>query len=199
MTSVPATRVCVFAGSSPGRQPAYIEAARVLGRTLAARRCGLVYGGARVGLMGTVADAMLDAGGTVTGVIPQRLVGREIAHPRLTELHVVESMHQRKALMVTLADRFIALPGGLGTFEELFEVLTWAQLGIHRKPCGLLNIAGYYDPLLVLMEHAVGERFLRPEHAERLIVESDVSRLLTRLEDTPPASVDKWLDRARTS
>src|ERR1051325_8659898 len=156
-------RLCVFTGSSSGARAAYAEAARELGTLLARRGIGLVYGGARVGLMGAVADAVLAAGGEAIGVIPQALVAKEVAHTGLTALHVVESMHARKAMMSDLSDGFIALPGGWGTLEELFEVLTWAQLGLHRKPTGLLNVDGYFDGLLAFLTHTVAEAFVRTD------------------------------------
>jgi uncharacterized protein (TIGR00730 family) len=195
----PMRRVCVFSGSSSGVRPEYRRAAEALGQTLAARRIGLVYGGAQVGLMGAVADAALAAGGEVIGVIPEALVAKEIAHPGLTELRVVASMHQRKALMADLADAFIALPGGWGTLEEFFEVLTWAQLGLHRKPCALLNVAGYYDGVAAFLDHAVEERFVRAEHRAMLIVEADPETLVERLRSFDVGAVPaKWIDRAET-
>lgn len=190
--------ICVFAGSSPGARPTYADAARELGRLLASRDIGVVYGGANVGLMGVVADAALEVGGRVVGVIPQALVEKEVAHHRLSELHVVASMHDRKAMMSSLSDAFIALPGGLGTWEELFEVATWGQLGLHRKPCGLLNVHGYFDPLLTFVEHAVAERFVRPEHAGLLAVADSPARLLDVLSTWTPPVVAKWIDRAST-
>jgi uncharacterized protein (TIGR00730 family) len=162
-------RVCVFAGSSPGDRPEYAEAARALAAECAARGLGIVYGGGSVGLMGVLADAALAAGLEVIGVIPRPLASRELAHPGLSEMRVVESMHERKATMNALADGFIALPGGLGTFEETLEVLTWAQLGIHGKPVGVLNVAGYYDGLLRWLSHAAGEGFVRREHLGLLL------------------------------
>ena len=188
-------RICVFAGSSPGRRPEYVTAARALGRALADERIGLVYGGAGVGLMGAVADAVLDRGGSVVGVMPRALVEREVAHAGLTELGVVGSMHERKAEMADLADAFVALPGGLGTLEEMFEVLTWAQLGHHVKPCGLLNVAGYYDPMLSMMDHAVEERFVAPEHRAMILVDVEPGPLIERFRAYRPPQVSKWLDR----
>jgi len=170
--------ICVFCGSSPGNDPAYAEAAQKLGRTLAERDTTLVYGGGHVGLMGVVADAALGAGGEVIGVMPRALVDREIGHTGLTKLHVVHSMHERKALMSRLSAGFIALPGGNGTLEEFFEVLTWAQLGEHDKPCGLLNVAGYYDPLLTVFDRMVDRAFLKKEHRELVLVEEDPAALL---------------------
>jgi len=191
-------RVLVFCGSSPGRLPDYVEGARELGAELAARGLGLVYGGGRVGIMGAVADAVLAAGGDVVGVIPRVLAEREIAHTGVTDLRVVETMHERKALMESLADGVIALPGGFGTLEELFEIVTWAQLGIHAKPIGLLNVAGYWDQLLTFIDHVVDERFVRPEHREALLVADSPAELIARMEDYQPIAVDKWLDRSRT-
>jgi uncharacterized protein (TIGR00730 family) len=188
-------RVLVFCGSSPGGRPEYVQCAAELGRLLAARGLGVVYGGARVGLMGAVADAALDAGGAVIGVIPTRLVEAEIAHAGITKLHVVETMHERKALMADLSDAVIALPGGTGTLDELFELFTWSQLGLHRKPIGLLDVSGYWQPLLRFLEHAVNERFLRAEHLETLLVEREPGPLLDRLASHQPRALDKWLDR----
>lgn len=176
--------VCVYCGSSPGARPAYLEAATSLGSHLARDGKRLVYGGACVGVMGRVADAVLEAGGEVVGVIPQGLMERDLAHQGLTQLHVVATMHERKAMMAELSDAFMALPGGIGTFEELFEILTWAQLGIHQKPCGLLNVAGYYDQLLAFLDHSVREGFLAPKHRSLLQVESDPEALLMRLEES---------------
>ncbi len=188
-------RICVFAGSSPGRRPEYVTAARALGRALADERIGLVYGGAGVGLMGAVADAVLDQGGSVVGVMPRALVEREVAHAGLTELRVVGSMHERKAEMADLADAFVALPGGLGTLEEMFEVLTWAQLGYHTKPCGLLNVAGYYDRMLSMMDHAAEERFLAPEHRAMILAGAEPGPLIERFRAYRAPQVSKWLDR----
>jgi len=185
------TRVCVFAGSSSGVRPEYMAAATDLGRVLAARGIGLVYGGARVGLMGAVADAVLTGGGEVTGVIPRSLVEKEVAHSGLTELRVVTTMHERKALMADLSDAFIALPGGWGTLDEFFEILTWAQLGLHCKPCGVLNVQGYFDRLLSFLDHSVEQGFVRREYGALLAVSDDPSTLLDALRaQTPPAGVD---------
>jgi uncharacterized protein (TIGR00730 family) len=189
-------RVCVFAGSSPGALAAYVECAGALGRELATQGISLVYGGGRVGVMGKLADAALAQGGEVIGVIPQALVAREVAHSRLTELRVVTSMHERKATMAELSDAFVALPGGLGTLEELFEVLTWSQLGLHAKPCALLNAAGYYDHLLTFLEHATSERFVRAEHRHMLVVGTSPGEIIEHLRAYVPPRVDKWLDRA---
>lgn len=191
-------RICVFCGSNDGARPEYLEAATALGKSLAEGGIGLVYGGAGVGLMGAVADSVLDAGGEVIGVMPRSLVKREVAHRKLRDLRVVDSMHERKALMAELADAFIALPGGLGTLEEFFEVWTWAQLGEHTKPLGMLNVAGYYDPLLVFFDHLVRERFIRPEHRAMVLVEEDSGTLLARFAGYSPPAVSKWIDRAAT-
>lgn len=171
-------RVCVFCGSRPGRSPVYPDAAKQLAAALARRGIGIVYGGAGVGIMGTLADAALDLGGEVIGVIPQQLVDRERSHKHLSELHIVESMHERKALMGSLSDGFIALPGGLGTLEEFFEVLTWNQLGIHAKPCGLLNIDGFYDSLTSFLDHTVCEEFVPDSHRSFLLVQRAPEALL---------------------
>jgi uncharacterized protein (TIGR00730 family) len=188
-------RVLVFCGSSPGRVPDYAAAASELGRELASRRLEVVYGGASVGLMGALADSTLAAGGTVIGVIPRRLVEQEIAHAGLTKLHIVETMHERKALMAELSDAVIALPGGTGTLDELFELFTWKQLGLLRKPIGLLDVDGYWQPLLAVLEHAVNERFVRAEHAAMLLVERTPETLIDRLATDTHRAVDKWFDR----
>jgi uncharacterized protein (TIGR00730 family) len=190
----PLGRLCVFTGSSAGADPAYAAAAEELARAAADAGLGIVYGGASVGLMGVLADAGLAAGAEVTGVIPQALVEREIAHPGVADLRVVASMHYRKALMADLADAFVALPGGAGTLEELFEVYTWSQLGLHAKPCGLLNVRGYYDGLVAFLDHAVAEGFLRPEHRATLLVGSDAAGLLRDLASWEPAAT-KWAER----
>src|SRR5215813_9675976 len=187
-------RVCVFCGSKSGGRPVFAEAAQLLGRLLAERGLGLVYGGGHIGLMGVLADAALAAGGEVAGVIPQTLVDKELAHSGLTALHVVATMHQRKALMADLADGFAALPGGFGTADELFEILTWAQLGLHSKPIGLLNVAGYFDPLLAWVDHCVREGFLRPQHRALLQVSRDAEELLDMLSRyRAPEVVPKWI------
>lgn len=190
--------LCVFCGSSPGRSPSYTAAVAQLGATLAARGTRVVYGGARVGTMGMLAEATLAAGGEVVGVIPQHLMDYEVGHDGLTELHVVGSMHERKALMADLADGFVALPGGMGTLEELAEILTWAQLGLHRKPVGALDVDGYWQPLLTFLDHARDEEFLRPSHRELLIARPTVDELLAALDTHAPAAgdaADKWVDR----
>lgn len=186
--------ICVFCGSSNGSDPAYAKAARHLGQAIAGNGLTLVYGGGHVGLMGVVADAALEAGGEVIGVMPKSLVDREIAHTGLTKLHVVSSMHERKALMADLSDGFIALPGGNGTLEEFFEVLTWAQLGEHDKPCGLLNAAGYYDPLLAVFDQMVLMKFLEPVHRDLILVEDDPPALLQRFDSSHPPKTVKWID-----
>ena len=186
-------RLCVFCGSNAGQDPVYRQTARALGEALAAHGIGLVYGGASVGLMGAVADAVLAKGGEVTGVMPQALVDKEIAHEGLSDLRVVGSMHERKALMAELADGFIALPGGLGTFEELFEVWTWAQLGYHRKPCALLNAGGFYDKLTDFLDDVVERGFVKPIHRAMLIVESEPAALIEAVRAYEPPKVDKWI------
>ena len=191
-------RICVFAGSSIGASPEYRAAASAFGRALCERQIDLVYGGAHVGLMGAVADAVMAAGGQVTGVIPEALVSKELAHTGVTELHVVASMHERKALMADLSDAFVALPGGWGTWEELFEVLTWAQLGLHVKPCGLLNAAGYFDGLLAFMAHAMQEGFVRTEQNSMLLVADTPGGLLDQMAAYRPVLVEKWLERSET-
>jgi uncharacterized protein (TIGR00730 family) len=190
--------ICVFCGSRPGTDPAYEVAARCLGQALAQANITLVYGGGNVGLMGVVADAALEAGGEVVGVIPEALMRREIGHPGLTKLHVVASMHERKAKMAELSDGFVALPGGTGTLEEFFEVLTWAQLGEHEKPCGLLDIAGYYGPLLAVFDHMVEKGFLKDHHREMLLLERDPTTLLERFARYEPPRVAKWIDESET-
>ena len=185
--------VCVYCGSSAGRDPAYAEAARRLGEEIAGRGIGLVYGGSDVGVMKVVAEAALARGGRVTGVIPEALVKREIAHRGLTELRVTASMHERKMLMAELSDAFVALPGGIGTLEELFEAWTWAQLGLHAKPCGLLNVAGYWDRLIAFLDHAVAERFVKQANREMLLVAEDPGDLLDRFAAYRPPAVDKWI------
>jgi uncharacterized protein (TIGR00730 family) len=185
--------LCVYCGSNFGADPAFADAARELGRRLVEREIRLVYGGSANGLMGTLADTALAAGGTVVGVIPQGLVDREIAHRGLSDLRVVGSMHERKALMAELSDGFVALPGGIGTLEELIEVYTWSQLGLHAKPLGVLNVSGYYDGLAAFLDHAVASGFLRAEHRAVLAVEAEIDALLERLESAVAPSVGKWL------
>jgi hypothetical protein len=188
--------VCVFSGSSPGARPTYAAAARALGRELAARQLRLVYGGANVGLMAVVADTVLAAGGTVIGVIPSQLMDKEVAHDGLSEMRVTASMHERKAEMADLSDGFIALPGGFGTLEEFAEVLTWSQLGLQRKPCGLLDVDDFYSPLLAFFDHAVTERFVRVEHRSLILADTDPAHLLDALASWTPQAIDKWIDRA---
>jgi uncharacterized protein (TIGR00730 family) len=189
-------RVCVFCGSSPGARPAYAEATAEVARLLAGEGIGVVYGGGHVGLMGVLADTVMAAGGEAIGVMPQALVDREIGHTGISELRVVGSMHERKALMADLSDAFIALPGGAGTLEELFEVYTWAQLGLHDKPCGLLDVEDYFSGLVGFLDHAVDERFLREEHRAMLIVEREPRALIERLAEFEPRAVTpKWIDR----
>ena len=187
--------VCVFCGSSPGTDPAYLAAAHATGTELARRGLTLVYGAGSVGLMGAVADAALAAGGSVVGVIPEHLMGVEVDHRGLTELHVVPSMHARKALMAERADAFLALPGGFGTFEEVLEILTWSQLGLHRKGVGFLDVAGYYAPLLRFFEQAVAAGFVRAANLTLYDADSDVGALLDRLAQFQPVTTSKWQDR----
>jgi len=185
--------VCVFCGSNAGAGNDYAEAARGLARAIAARGLNLVYGGGSIGLMGVLGAAALAAGGRVIGVTPRRLVEREVIHTGLTELRVVETMHERKALMAELSDAFIALPGGLGTLDELFEMLTWTQLGIHRKPCALLDVNGYFEQLGVFLDHAVSQRFIKAEHRSMLIAGTDPEALLEQMLTTPLPEVSKWM------
>lgn len=186
-------RYCIFSGSSSGRLPIYAETAERLGHALAESGIGLVYGGASVGLMGKIADAVQSRGGEVVGVIPRSLLEKEVAHTGLSDLRIVDSMHQRKALMAELSDGFIALPGGLGTLEELFEVWTWAQLGHHEKPCALLDINGFYTGLSSFLDHVVDEAFLKPAHRRMLVVEQEVSALLSALQNYEPPQTTKWI------
>ena len=191
-------KVCVFCGSSVGNKPEYAEAAVTLGGLLAKKKIGLVYGGGNVGLMGVIADAVLEAGGEVIGVIPHSLAQREIEHQGLTQLHVVDSMHTRKAMMAELADAFIAMPGGVGTFEEFFEAVTWTQLGLHRKPCGLLNVAGFYTPLAAFIDQAVSEGFIKPVHRASIVVDDNAERLLDTLAKVKLPDVPKWIEKEDT-
>ena len=190
-------RICVFCGSSPGARSEYLAAARALGTLLARRGIGLVYGGSSIGLMGAIADAALGAGGEVVGVIPRSLEARELEHRGLTQLHVVASMHERKKMMSDLADAFIAMPGGMGTLEELAETLTWSQLGLHPrpKPLGLLDVESFWAPLVAFFDHAVAERFIRAEHRQMVLVESSPERMVAALEAYHPPVVEKWIDR----
>jgi uncharacterized protein (TIGR00730 family) len=191
-------RICVFCGSSPGHDSQYVAAAQQLGRRLIDRGIGLVYGGASVGLMGALANEVLDNGGDVIGVMPQGLVDFEVAHKRLGDLRIVGSMHERKALMADLSDAFIALPGGIGTLEETFEMLTWAQLGFQPKPVALLDTDSFYSKLTSFLDHVVDEGFLRPEHRSMLMCETDPDRLLDRIEAYTPPVLEKWMDRDQT-
>lgn len=189
--------ICVFAGSGVGSKPGYSEAALLLGKAIADMGLHLVYGGGNIGLMRVIADSVLDNGGKVTGVMPKSIVEKEIAHLELTELHVVDTMHQRKALMAELSDAFIALPGGFGTCDELFEVLTWNQLEIIRKPLGLLNVDHYYDHLMTFMDHMVEEKFLRAEHRRNVIADSNPDELLRRISGFRFLKAEKWIDRLK--
>lgn len=191
-------RICVFCGSSSGESPVYLEAATRVGEILAREGLGLVYGGSRVGLMGRLADAMLEHGGEVVGVIPRALVNREVAHGGLSELRIVGSMHERKAVMAELSDAFIALPGGLGTLEELFEVVTWSQLGLHQKPSGVLDVRGYYQPLIAFLDHAVNEGFLASSHRRMIMLEEDPEALVARLREYEAPVVPKWIAAGET-
>jgi len=191
-------RICVFCGSNPGKNPVYLEAAKNLGLFLVEKNIELVFGGGRVGLMGKIADTVMGNGGRVVGIIPKSLADKEVAHEGLTELHVVDSMHTRKAMMADLSDGFIALPGGFGTFEELCEIITWAQLGFHSKPCGFLNIGGYYDPLIELFDKATHERFVRPEHRKLVLIESDIAKMYKLMAGYQPPTLEKWITREDT-
>lgn len=190
--------LCVYCGSSSGRMDAYAAAARALAQAMVERGIRLVYGGASVGIMGVVADEVLRLGGKAVGVIPEALMRKELAHAGLTQLHVTPSMHARKTLMAELADAFVALPGGIGTMEEMFEIWTWGQLGLHRKPCGLLNVAGYYDALIAFLDHAAGEQFVRPDQRRMLVVESAPAVLLDRLATYTPPELSKWVGLGET-
>ena len=191
-------RICVYCGSNPGKSVEFLESARTLAGALVQRDIGLVYGGASVGIMGEIADTVLARGGEVIGVIPQALVDKEVSHTGLTELRVVNSMHERKEIMADLAQGFIALPGGLGTMEEIFEVLTWAQLGFHQKPCALLNVKGYYNRLTQFLDHAVAQGFVTETHRKMLLVEEDPHSLLEVMTSYNAPAVDKWIDREET-
>jgi len=190
--------ICVFCGSNTGSSPAYADAARALAHAIARAKLRLVYGGGSIGLMGVIADAALREGVHVTGVAPRRLLEREVLHGGLSALHIVESMHERKAKMADLADAFVALPGGYGTLDELFEALTWTQLGYHRKACGLLNVAGYFDRLVDYLDHAVAARFLTREHRAMLLIEDDADLLVERLRGARLPTVTKWIGRGET-
>lgn len=187
--------ICVFCGSSPGAHPAFLSTAKDVGKFLAQSNLRLIYGGGSVGLMGAVADACLEHGGQVTGVMTRQLIDLEVGHEGLTQLEVVETMHERKARMAELADGFVVLPGGIGTLEEMFEILTWSQLEIHSKPLGLLNIEHYFDALCDFLKHMVDQRFMLREHGEMLLVESDVATLFGRLKHYQPVRLEKWVER----
>ena len=191
-------RVCVFCGSNTGNDPAYIEAAQSLGRLFAREGIALVYGGGSVGLMGQLADAVLEAGGEAIGVIPHALWAREVGHRGLTDLRIVDTMHERKATMAELADAFIALPGGLGTLEEIFEVWTWAQLGLHQKPLGFLDVNGFYAPLMEFLDRAVRARFVKEQHRAIAMIASDAEALLRRFDSWQPPRVEKWITKEET-
>ena len=187
--------LCIYCGSSPGASPVYAQAARALAQAMVNDNIALVYGGGNVGLMGIIADEVIRLGGRATGVIPEALLQKELGHKGLTQLHIVKDMHERKAMMAELSDGFIAMPGGVGTLEELFEVFTWAQLGFHKKPIGLLNVDGFYDGLLQFIQHMVSQRFLKGEQAELLMAEAQPEALLQRFRSFVPLQVTKWLDR----
>lgn len=191
-------RICVYCGSSEGNDPGFKAAARALGRAMLEKDIGLVYGGAQIGIMGEIADTVINGGGEVIGIMPKSLADREIYHTGLTELKIVNSMHERKAMMADLSDGFIALPGGLGTIEEIFEVLTWAQLGFHRKPCALLNALGYYDHLSAFLNHTVDQGFVNKASRSMIITEADPIRLIQRFETYEAPVVNKWIDRDNT-
>lgn len=186
-------RICVFCGSNPGLRPDYAAAAQGLARVMAERGIGLVYGGGHVGLMGIVADTIMAEGGEAIGVIPEALLRREVGHHGLTELHVVRSMHERKQMMADLSDGFIAMPGGYGTFEEFCEVITWSQLGIHPKPCGLLNVLGFYDALLAMFDHSVKEGFIHPQHRAMVLEETEPGALIDAMDAFVPPKAEKWI------
>jgi uncharacterized protein (TIGR00730 family) len=190
--------LCIYCGSSPGRLEAYAAAAISLAEALVSRNIKLVYGGASIGIMGMVADQVLKLGGHAIGVIPKALAHKEVAHHYLTELHITQSMHERKMLMAELSDGFIALPGGIGTLEELFEIWTWAQLGFHQKPCGLLNVEGYYDSLIKFLDHILAEKFVKQHHHAMLMVETNPAALLDRYVDYQPPAVKHWIDKEET-
>lgn len=191
-------RLCVYCGSSTGNRPEYTQAARELARAMVSRDTGLVYGGASIGVMGVLADAVIKEGGEVIGIIPSGLLAKEVAHTGITELREVDSMHERKAMMADLSDGFIALPGGLGTIEEFFEIWTWAQLGMHRKPCGLLNAGRYFDKLIAFIDHAVSEQFIKKEYRSMVFVEREADILLQKFASYKAPEVAKWIDRKDT-
>lgn len=194
----PINSICIYCGSSPGRLEAYGSTAGALAKSLVSRNIRLVYGGAGIGIMGIVADQVLKLGGQVVGVIPKALAHKEVAHKNLTQLHVTQSMHERKLLMADLSDGFIALPGGIGTLEELFEIWTWAQLGFHQKPCGLLNVEGYYDSLITFLDHVLAEQFVKKHHHSMLIVETHPDTLLDRYVNYQPPVVRHWVGKEET-
>ncbi len=187
--------ICIFLGANPGNDPKYAEAARNMGRELASRNITTVYGGSNMGLMGILAESAMEAGGEVIGVIPESLVKKEVAHNGLSKLHIAESMHERKALMAELSDGFIAMPGGIGTMDEIFEIFTWAQLGFHAKPCGLLNVDGYYDPLLGFLDNVVKEGFLKEMHREKLITATTPAEVIDAFADYEPPTGSKWVEK----
>lgn len=198
MTTDTLKRICVFCGSNPGNDPAYLDAAQALGAAIVTRGYELVYGGAEVGLMGAVADAALEAGGRVVGVMPKALIDKEIGHKNLSEQHIVSSMHERKALMADLSDGFIALPGGVGTLEEIFEIWTWAQLGHHDKPLAFMNVLGFYDPLCTFLDHQSSEGFVRKGHRDMAIFSKDAEEILQAFETYDAPELQKWVERAET-
>ncbi|MES2105761.1 MAG: TIGR00730 family Rossman fold protein [Pseudomonadota bacterium] len=187
--------ICVYCGSSTGASPVYTEAAKALANQFVANDIALVYGGGNVGLMGVIADEVMRLGGQATGVIPQALMNKEVGHTGLSKLHIVSNMHERKAMMADLSDGFIAMPGGVGTLEELFEVFTWAQLGFHTKPIGVLNVDGFYDSLIAFLNHTVQSRFLKAEHLAMLFNEAEPEKLVQRFRQYQPVLVDKWLKK----
>lgn len=189
--------VCIFCGSAIGKNPAYARQARNLGKLIAKRHMTLVYGGGNIGMMREIADSALEGGGEVVGVMPRHIVDKEIAHQKISRLHIVGSMHERKAMMAEISDAFIAMPGGFGTIDELFEIMTWNQLEIISKPTGLLNASGYFDHLIRFMKHTVDEKFVRQEHLQNLIIEEDETKLIGRLQEYEPAKADKWIDRLK--
>lgn len=190
--------ICIYCGSNPGRRAAYAHNAEELAKALISRNLQLVYGGASVGIMGLIANTMLEMGGQVVGVIPDALVRKEVAHANLTELHVTQSMHERKTLMAELADGFIAMPGGIGTLEEIFEVWTWGQLGFHNKPCGLLNVEGYFDSLIKFLDNTVTEEFVQQPHRSMLLVDSNPTALLDKFASYHPPTIQKWVEKVKT-
>jgi uncharacterized protein (TIGR00730 family) len=198
LQSIAMKRVCVFCGSNSGNDPVYLQTATAVGEFLAGNGIELVYGGGRVGLMGKIADTVMAGGGKVIGVIPEALAIKEIAHEGLTDLHIVDSMHERKAMMADLSDGFIAMPGGFGTFEEFCEILTWAQLGIHQKPCALLNVNGFYDHLIALFDNSMKQSFIREEHRRLVLVENEIETLFQMMKDYRPPVIEKWIDRQAT-